>query len=175
MTEKKTLTVRPPEERADAPQLQKKGRGWNIAESRLDTLHETAREMRRTPTEAQARLHESLIAAELGKFRFRRQVVIGSAIVDFASQALKVAVEIDEEGANAELDRRRDASLELVGIKVLRFPAAEILADVEAVTAQIVAAMKLRYAEQRARPRGNGRGGYKGDRQRDDRQRDDRR
>lgn len=37
---KKTLTLKPVEERADAPKLQKKGRGWNIAESRLDTLHE---------------------------------------------------------------------------------------------------------------------------------------
>ena len=165
---KKTLTIRPADERADAPQLQKKGRGWNIAESRLDTLHETAREMRRAPTEAQTKLHEALIAAELGKYRFRRQVVIGSAIVDFASQSLKIAVEIDEDGANAELDRRRDASLELVGIKVLRFPAAEVLADVETVTTQIVAEMKARYAEQRARPRPGSRGGYKGDRQKRD-------
>lgn len=161
---KKTLSIRPPEDRADAPQLQKKGRGWNIAESRLDTLHETAREMRRAPTEAQAKLHEALIGAELGKYRFRRQVVIGSAIVDFASQSLKIAVEIEEEDANAELDRRRDASLELVGIKVLRFPAAEILADVDTVTATIVAAMKARYDEQRSRPRPGARGGYKGDR-----------
>ncbi|MEJ5977152.1 DUF559 domain-containing protein [Novosphingobium sp. PS1R-30] len=166
---RKTLSVLPPEERAEAPQLQKKGRGWNIAESRLDTLHETAREMRRAPTEAQSLLGEALVAAELGKFRFRRQVVIGSAIVDFASQSLKIVVEIDEPDANAELDRRRDASLEHVGIKVLRFPAAEVLADVEAVTAKIVAEMKARYAEQRARPRGNGRGGYKGDRDRDSR------
>ena len=54
------------------------------AESRLDTLHETAREMRRNPTEAQVLLAEGLVAAELGKFRFRRQVVIGSAIVDIS-------------------------------------------------------------------------------------------
>ena len=168
MTEKKTLTIRPPEDRSDAPQLQKKGRGWNIAESRLDTLHETAREMRRAPTEAQAALYAALTAAELGKYRFRRQVVIGSAIVDFASQSLKIAVEIDEADANPELDRRRDASLEQVGIKVLRYPAVDVLADVEAVTAQIVAAMKARYDEQRARPRPNARGGYKGDRRKKD-------
>lgn len=163
---RKTLSVRPAEERTEAPQLQKKGRGWNIAESRLDTLHENAREMRRNPTEAEARLAEALVAAELGKYRFRRQVVIGSAIVDFASQALKIVVEIDEEGANPELDRRRDVSLEQVGIKVLRIPAAEILADVETVTANIVAQMKLRWQEQRDRARPNQRkGGYKGDRQ----------
>lgn len=153
MTMKKTLTIRPPEERTEAPQLQKKGRGWNIAESRLDTLHETAREMRRHPTEAQTVLGEALVAANLGKYRLRRQVVIGSAVVDFACQPLNLAVGIDEPDANAELDRRRDASLAEVGTKVLRFTAAEVLADVEAVVGQIVAALKARYDEQRGRPR----------------------
>lgn len=149
---RKTLSVRPPEERTEPPRLQKKGRGWNIAESRLDTLHETAREMRREPTAAQAALHEALTAANLGKYRFRRQVVIGSAIVDFACQPLKVVVEIDEPDANAELDRRRDRSLAEVGIKVLRVSAADVLADAEAVTAGIVAELKARWHEQRARP-----------------------
>ncbi len=77
--------------------------------------------------------------------------MIGSAIVDFACQPLKIAVEIDEPDANAELDRRRDRSLAEVGIKVLRYPAAEVLADVEAVTGKIVAELKQRYDEQRAR------------------------
>ena len=150
---RKTLSVRPVEDREDAPRLQKKGRGWNIAESRLDTLHDTAREMRRSPTEAQALLADGLIRAQLGKYRFRLQVVIGSAIVDFACQPLKVAVEIDEADANAELDRRRDRSLAEVGVKVLRYPADQVLADVDAVVAEIVAQMKLRWQEQRARPR----------------------
>jgi very-short-patch-repair endonuclease len=60
-------------------------------------------------------------------------------------------VEIDEEGANLELDRRRDRSLAEVGIKVLRVAAAEVLADAEAVAAAIVAEMKQRYDEQRVR------------------------
>jgi very-short-patch-repair endonuclease len=148
---KKTLTLRPPEERTEPPVLQKKGRGWNIAESRLDTLHETARELRRHPSEAQTRLGEALAAANLGKYRLRRQVVIGSAIVDFACQPLKVAVLIEEPGANPELARRRDHSLAEVGIKVLRFPADAVLADADAVVAQIVAEMKARWEEQRAR------------------------
>ena len=163
---RKTLSVRPEAERTEPPKLQKRGRGWNIAESRLDTLHETAREMRREPTEAQARLHEALIAANLGKYRFKRQTVIGSAIVDFACQPLKVVVEIDEDGANPEIDRRRDRSLAEVGIKVLRFSAAEVLADAETVTAGIVAELKARWHEQRvnSKPRASSYGGYKGDR-----------
>lgn len=161
---KKTLSVVPPEDRPDAPQLQKKGRGWAISESRLDTLHETAREMRRNPTEAQTALGEAIVRAELGKFKFRRHVVIGSAIVDFACQQLRVVVQIDEADADPALDRRRDKSLEEVGLTVLRFPAAEIIADADAVTATIVAAMKANYDTQRAKPRPGARGGYKGDR-----------
>jgi very-short-patch-repair endonuclease len=160
---RKTLSVLAESERAEAPKLQKKGRGWNNSETRLDTLHETAREMRRNPTAAQVVLGDALVAANLGKFRLRRQVVIGSAVVDFACQPLKLAVEIDEPGANAELDRRRDASLAEVGTKVLRFTATEVLADVDAVVERIVAALKARYDDQRARPRprpaGSGYGG----------------
>jgi very-short-patch-repair endonuclease len=149
---KPTLSIRPPEERPDTPVLKKKGRGWNIAESRLDTLHEAARELRRNPTPAQEHLAAALIAAELGKYKLKRQVVIGSAIVDFACQPLGVAVEIDEEDADPALDQRRDRSLGEVGVKLLRFPAAEILADVEPVVARIVAAMKAQWHEQRNRP-----------------------
>lgn len=150
---RKTLSVRPLDERTEAPKLQKRGRGWNVAESRLDTLHETARERRRAPSEAEALLAEALIAANLGKYRFRRQVVIGSAIVDFACQPLKTVVEIEEEGVNPEIDRRRDRSLAEVGIKVLRYTSAEVLADVEMVTAGIVAELKNRWHEQRAKSR----------------------
>jgi very-short-patch-repair endonuclease len=157
---KKTLTLRPPEERTETPVLQKKGRGWNIAESRLDTLHETARELRRNPTPAQALLGDALTAVELGKYRLRRQVVIGSAIVDFACQPLKLVVGIDEPDANPELNRRRDRSLEQVGIKVLRISARSVLDDVDSVVAGIVAEMKARWAAQRARPAARG-GAYR--------------
>ena len=162
---RKTLSVRPESERTEAPAVQKRGRGWNIAESRLDTLHETAREMRRAPTEAHAKLAEALVAQDLGKYRLKRQTVIGSAIVDFACQPLKVAVSIDEPGANPELARRRDRTLEAIGVKVLRVPAEQVLADTENVVAGIIAEMKVRWHEQRANARpGQRKGGYKGDR-----------
>ena len=149
---KKTLTVLPLSERTEAPALQKRGRGWNIAESRLDAIHDMARAAKREPTPAQALLGEKLIAAELGKFKLNRQQVIGSAIVDFACQPLKVAVLIDEGGDEA-VSRRRDKSLEAVGILLLRFAAIDVLTDPDAVVASIVAAMKARYENQRSRPR----------------------
>lgn len=149
---KKTLSVLPLSERTEAPVLQKRGRGWNIAESRLDAIHELARANKREPTEAQALLAKTLAAQELGKYKLHRQVVIGSAIVDFACQPLKIAVSIDE-GGDPALVQRRDKSLEAVGIQVLRFTAAEVLADADAVAAAIVAAMKARYVERgRSKP-----------------------
>ena len=150
---RKTLSVLPEGERPDAPQLQKMGRGWAISESRLDALHETAREMKRNPTQAQALLADGLLKANLGKFKFSRQVVIGSAICDFACRGLKIAVDIAEPDANPEIDGRRDKSLAEVGIKVLRYPAADVIADIDAVVASIVAEMKARYTDQRAKPR----------------------
>jgi very-short-patch-repair endonuclease len=143
---KKTLTVRPLSERTEAPALQKRGRGWNIAEKRLDKIHDLARAKKREPTEAQALLAEKLGAQELGKFKLHRQVVIGSAIVDFACQPLRLAVSIDE-GGDPALTQRRDKSLEAVGVKLLRFPAERVLAEPDAVVSEILAAMKASYDE----------------------------
>ena len=39
MTERKTLKVRVPSAEDPAPELKKKGRGWEISDKRLDTLH----------------------------------------------------------------------------------------------------------------------------------------
>ena len=142
---KKTLTVRPLDER-EAPELQKRGRGWAISEKRLDAIHDQARRNKMEPTPAQKALHERLVEANLGKFKLTRQQVIGSAIVDFACNPLKIAVSIDE-GGDPALIARRDKSLEAVGVKLLRFPAERVLAEPDAVTAEIVAAMKQSYDE----------------------------
>jgi very-short-patch-repair endonuclease len=146
---RKTLSAVAPDENPDVPRPNPKGRP--ISDSRLDTLHETAREMRRSPTDAQTLLGEALVKAELGKYRFRPYTVLGSAIVDFACLPLKVAVAIDEPGANPELGERSDRILADGGVKVLRFQAADVLADIAAVTATIVAELKSRWAQQRAK------------------------
>ena len=51
------------------------------------------------------------------------------------------------------LVQRRDRSLEAVGMQVLRFTAAEVMADPDAVVTAIIAAMKARWEERRARGR----------------------
>ncbi len=143
---KKTLTVRPLDERAEAPALEKRGRGWAISEKRLDAIHDQARRNRMEPTPAQKLLGEKLTEANLGKYKLARQQVIGSAIVDFACNPLRIAVSIDE-GGDPLLTARRDKSLAAVGVKLLRFPAARVLEEPDAVVAEIVAAMKASYDE----------------------------
>jgi very-short-patch-repair endonuclease len=159
---KKTLTVRPLDERTEAPALQKRGRGWAISDKRLDAIHDQARRNRMEPTAAQQVLGAKLAEQELGKFKLTRQQVIGSAIVDFACNPLKIAVSIDE-GGDPALVARRDKSLEAVGVKLLRFPAARVIDEPDAVVAEILAAMKASYDErgrarrQHQQPRSYGR------------------
>ena len=151
---KKTLSIRPVGERTDAPKIQKKGRGWAISGSRLDAIHERARQLRREPDEAHVALAEELAREDLGKYKFKRYAVIGSAIVDFASQPLKLVVALDR-GEAPEIERRRDASLAEVGLKVIRYDAAEVLGDPAGACAAVLREMKARYDELRAaaRPR----------------------
>lgn len=157
MTEKKTLKLPDPSEAtAEAPALKKKGRGWEISESRLDVLHEQARELRRHSTPAHKALAAKFTAADMGPYSFKRHAVVGSAIVDFNCHNLGLALAIDEEGANEVLATRRDKSMEAVGIQVLRIAAADILENMDAVLARITEAMRARIADKQKARRAHG-------------------
>lgn len=166
MSGKKTLSLRDPADVTDPPAIKKKGRGWEISESRLDALHDRAREMRREPSPAHQELAYRFAKADLGRYAFKRQAVIGSAIVDFACHNLGMAIAIDEDGADPAIATRRDKSLEAVGIRVMRIRAADILSDIDAVLARITAGMRLRIADkqQARRMRGPARSGPAGSR-----------
>ncbi|MDG6079460.1 DUF559 domain-containing protein [Erythrobacter litoralis] len=147
MTDRKTLQLRDPSETDEAPVLRKKGRGWEISDKRLDVLHEQAREMKRHSTSAHKALAERFAKADLGRYTFTRHAVVGSAIVDFNCHNLGMAIRIDEEGQDDMLAKRRDKSLEAVGIRVMRIAAKDILEDMDAVLARITAGMRLRIAD----------------------------
>lgn len=134
----------------DAPTLQKKGRGWAISESRLDALHERAREMRRNPSPAQEALADALTRVETGGYSFKRQAVIGSAIVDFACKQLMLVIEIDGD-ADAAFTAARDKSLTEVGYRVERIAAAQVLADPDAAAQRVSDAMRALHTERRAK------------------------
>ena len=145
MVDRKTLNLRDTSD--TAPALKKKGRGWEISEKRLDVLHEQARELRRHSSAAHKALAERFAKADLGRYTFKRYAVVGSAIVDFNCHNLGMAILIDEEGQDETLARRRDKSLESVGIRVMHIPAADILSDMDTVLARITAGMRLRIAD----------------------------
>lgn len=147
MSEKKTLQLRSPDQSAETPALKKRGRGWEISEKRLDALHERAREMRRYSSEAHTVLAERFAKADLGRYKFTRHAVVGSAIVDFNCHHLGMAIAIDEDGVDETLAKRRDKSLEAVGIRVMRIKASDIRDNIDDVLARITAGMRLRIAD----------------------------
>ena len=153
-TDRKTLQLRDPSEDADtAPALKKKGRGWEISESRLDALHDQAREMRRHSSEAHKALAARFAKADLGRYKFTRHAVVGSAIVDFNCHNLGMAIAIDEEGQNDTLAKRRDKSLESVGVRVMRIAAKDILENMDAVLERITLGMRSRIGDKKEKAR----------------------
>jgi len=146
MTERKPLTLRPAADDAE-PAIKKKGRGWEISESRLDALHDRARELRRHSSPAHKALAEKFAKADMGRYKFTRHAVVGSAIVDFNCHSLGMAIDIDEEGEDETIAKRRDKSLEAVGIRVMRIAAKDILENMDEVLARITAGMRLRIAD----------------------------
>ncbi len=135
----------------EAPALNKKGRGWKISDKRLDELHDRAREMRRFASPANKALAAKFAGADLGRYTFKRFAVVGSAIVDFNCHNLGMAIMIDEEDQDEKLAKRRDKSLEAVGIRVMRIKASDILENMDAVLERITAGMRMRIADKRER------------------------
>lgn len=125
--------------------------GFNVTGARLETLKERAREQRRHPTEAQKALWEELSGSKLGGVKFLRQSVVGSTIVDFACPSRWIAVSLSPEGANAEVDALQDKKLTDVGIRVLRFSEAEVLADIDPVIRAINAMLNQPFDKRAAR------------------------
>ncbi len=102
-----------------------------------------SRELRTHPTEAEARLWERLRGARLNGLRFRRQVPLGSYIVDFLCPAAKLVVELDgsQHVDQQAYDARRTSFLEGEGYRVLRVWNNDVLARPDAVLEAILAAV----------------------------------
>jgi very-short-patch-repair endonuclease len=112
-------------------------------ERRRWLLEARAQENRRRPTSSELRLWRALRGGALG-VAFRRQVVIGAYIADFAARGVRVVVEVD--GAShrgRELaDARRDAALRCAGWRVVRVEAAQVMRRVEDAVALVRAAVE---------------------------------
>ena len=109
-----------------------------VSAHQAQILEERARFMRFSPTRAEEWLWRCLSGSKTG-FGFRRQLVIGNFIVDFACTKVRLAVETDgpSHDNRAHHDARRDRVLAELGWHVLRIRDEEVFDDLESVVQRI--------------------------------------
>jgi very-short-patch-repair endonuclease len=97
-------------------------------------LKERAKAMRKAMTPAESLLWDKIKNNKLG-VKFRRQEVIHNYIADFASNSIKLVVELDGSSHNdkTDYDRYRTEIIEILGFKVLRFKSEELFNDINIV------------------------------------------
>ena len=100
-------------------------------------LTRRARSLRQNMTPHEVRVWACLRDWRADGFKFRRQVVLGPCIVDFASFRPKIVIELDggqhTTEDHAARDERRDAWLRGQGFKVFRAWNHEVDDDIDAV------------------------------------------
>ena len=118
-----------------------RARSSSLFRSRKLSLY--AHELRSAPTWSEQLLWARLSGSQLG-VGFRRQLVIGPYIVDFAAPAVRLVVEV-EGGYHAErgrADARRDRALGGLGWRVLRVQAELVERDIEVAVERIAGALR---------------------------------
>jgi very-short-patch-repair endonuclease len=101
--------------------------------------------MRRELTEPERRLWHALRAGRFEGAKFRRQVVIGRYIADFACRTPKMlVVEVDGETHReaAAYDGRRTADLQERGYDVIRFTNDDVMRNMDGVLSTIQRALE---------------------------------
>jgi very-short-patch-repair endonuclease len=107
-------------------------------------LHKRARALRQNMTDAEKALWQHLRNRQMKNSRFRRQMVIGSYIVDFCCPETRLIIEIDggQHQENLEYDKNRTSWLESQGYTVLRFWNHEVLQHLNAVKEAIYTSIR---------------------------------
>lgn len=100
--------------------------------------NERARHLRRNMTDTERALWRVLRTYKDKGFHFRKQVPMGSYIVDFACHSARLVIEVDggQHGTDAgiEADAARTAWLESQGYRVMRFWNNDVLEAIGGVT-----------------------------------------
>ena len=106
-----------------------------------DMAYKSARRLRREMSLPEVILWR-ILRQQPGHIKFRRQHPIGRYVLDFYASEFKLGIEIDgiahDMGDRPERDEARAEWLESQGIKMLRIPAKDVLADPTAVADSIV-------------------------------------
>jgi very-short-patch-repair endonuclease len=113
-----------------------------------------ARKLRRSSTDAEHRLWQSLRARQLDGWKFRRQVPMGGYIVDFACLEARLIIEADggQHAERAGQDAIRTRWLESHGYRVLRFWNDDVLLNTQSVLEQVLAALLAGHPHPRPLP-----------------------
>jgi len=116
--------------------------GWQTPAAVWKDLKPLAREMRKEPTPAEDVLWQHLRGKHLGA-RFRRQHAIDRFIVDFYAHEPRLIIEVDGPVHETQkaYDAARQAFLESLGYRVVRFTNEQVLQDVHAVLRVVQAAL----------------------------------
>ena len=100
-------------------------------QSKIPSVTSRARELRHSDTLAERLAWNLLRNRQLVHYKFRRQLPLDNAIVDFCCLPVKLVVELDGAGhayeSKATRDRHRDQELERRGYRVLRIPNGMVL------------------------------------------------
>jgi very-short-patch-repair endonuclease len=106
-----------------------------------------AQTLRVASTEAEKKLWHRLRDRRLGGAKFVRQTPVGPYYADFVCRACKLVVELDgSQHADSAYDEKRDAILNALGYRVLRFWNADVLDSIDDVCETIIAAIEGRLA-----------------------------
>ncbi|MFQ5780198.1 MAG: endonuclease domain-containing protein [Nitrospiria bacterium] len=100
-----------------------------------------ARVLRQQMTDAERYLWRALKNRTLSGVKFRRQVPLGPYYLDFYSAEAKMAIELDGgqhyRAQGKKRDERRDAYIQSLGIKVIRYSDRDVLLHLEKVLEEI--------------------------------------
>lgn len=103
--------------------------------------------LRRDATVPEKRFWQAVRGKQLG-FKFRRQHGIGRYIVDFYCPERKLVIELDGASHFSEearqYDAKRDAYIQELGIRVLRFNNIDIMQNLEGVLQAVLSALAER-------------------------------
>jgi very-short-patch-repair endonuclease len=105
-------------------------------------LLERAKANRKSPTPFESKLWAHLGGSQLAGFKFRRQHVIDSCIVDFFCPARGLIVEVDGDTHDPVRDAARDRRHQSLGFATLRFTNGDVAANIEGVLETLLAMLQ---------------------------------
>jgi adenine-specific DNA-methyltransferase len=119
---------------------------WKISPELEHKMRDVARQLRQKSTPTENALWEKLRARQLG-YKFRRQAPIGPFVVDFLCTEVQLVIEVDGpvHDAQQQADQERQALLESLGLRFLRFSTDDVTNSIAKVVDAIRKTLNSSY------------------------------